>query len=87
LLTVHQPEAFLYGSFTWTPDSKQILASRTNGEVSEIWRVPVDGGPPAKIDFPPMRVQSLRLNRDGKTIAFANVKNRAEIWVFERFLK
>lgn len=87
LLTVHQPEAFLYGSFTWTPDSKQILASRTNGETSEIWRVPVDGSPPAKIDFPPMRVQSLRLNRDGKTVAFANVKNRAEIWVFERFLK
>jgi serine/threonine protein kinase len=87
LLTIRRPEAFLIGSFTWTPDSKEILASRTRNEVSEIWRVPVDGSPPAKIDFPAMRVQSLRLNRDGKTIAFTNVKNRAEIWVFERFLK
>jgi serine/threonine protein kinase len=87
LLTIHQPERFLYGSFTWTPDSKEILASRTKGEISEIWRVPVDGSPPAKIDFPAMRVQSLRLNRDGKTIAFTNVKQRAEIWAFERFLK
>ncbi len=87
LLTINGPEAFLYGSFTWTPDSKQILASRTQNEISEIWRVPVDGRPPAKIEFPPMRVQSLRLNPDGKTIAFTNVKNRAEIWVFERFLK
>ena len=87
LLTVKLPESFLYGSFAWTPDSKQILASRTQGEISQIWRVPVDGSPPAQVEFPPMRVQSLRLNRDGKTIAFTNVKNRAEIWVFERFLK
>ena len=85
LLTIHRPETFLYGAFTWTPDSKQILASRTK-DVSEIWRIPVDGSPPAKIDFPPIRVQSLRLNRDGKTIAFTNVKQRAEIWAFEHFL-
>ena len=87
LLTVKRPEAFLYGSFAWTPDSKQVLASRTKNDISEIWRVPVEGAPPARIEFPPMRVQSLRLNRDGKTIAFTNVKNRAEIWAFERFLK
>jgi Tol biopolymer transport system component len=86
LFTIHAPQAFLYGSFTWTPDSKQILASRTENDVSEIWRIPIDGSPPAKIDFPAMRIQSLRLNRDGKTIAFSTVKNRAEIWVFERFL-
>jgi Tol biopolymer transport system component len=87
LLTVQRPEAFLYGAFTWTPDSKQILASRTKNAISEIWRVPVDGSTPAKIEFPPMRAISLRLNRDGKTIAFTNVQNRAEIWAFERFLK
>lgn len=87
LLTIKQPEAFLYGSFAWTPDSKQILASRTQNDISEIWCVPVDGSPPAKVEFPAMRVQSLRLNHDGKTIAFTNVKNRAEIWALERFLK
>jgi serine/threonine protein kinase len=87
LLTIRRPETFLIGSFTWTPDAKEILVSRTRDEVSEIWRVPVDGSPPVKIEFPAMRVQTLRLNRDGKTIAFTNVKNRAEIWVFERFLK
>jgi len=47
----------------------------------------LDGRAPAKIEFPRMRVQSLRLNADGKTIAFTNVKNRAEIWVLEKFLK
>jgi len=87
MMTVKRPEAFLIGSFTWTPDSKAILASRTRAQVSKIWRVPVDGSPPSKIEFPSMRVQGLRLNRDGKTIAFTNVKNRSEIWVFERFLK
>jgi hypothetical protein len=47
----------------------------------------VDGSAPAKIDFPAMWINSLRLNRDGKTIAFTNVKQRSEIWVLESFLK
>ena len=41
--------------------------------------VPVDGRPPAKIEFPSMRVQSLRLNPDGKTIVSFSPKE-AHLW-------
>jgi Tol biopolymer transport system component len=86
LLTIRQPESFLLGSFTWTPDSREILAARTRNRVSEIWRVPVDGSAPSKIDFPEMIVNVLRLNPDGKTVAFFGGASRSEIWVLQNFL-
>jgi len=87
LLTIRQPESFLLGAFTWTPDSQALLAARTrNNRVSEIWRVPVDGSPAAKIDFPAMRIVCLRLNPDGKTIAFHGGEWRSEIWLLQNFL-
>src|SRR6266542_3738259 len=59
LLTIHRPESFWYGSFTWTPDGRRILAVRSRSQerpehepVSELWQVPVDGSAPTKIEFP-----------------------------------
>jgi Tol biopolymer transport system component len=86
LLTIHQPEMFVFGSFTWTPDSRRVLASRTRDGISEIWQVPVDGRMPIKIDFPSMPVVCLRLNPDGKTIAFHSAETRSEIWMLQNFL-
>ena len=87
LLTIHRPEAFIFGSFTWTPDSRQILAVRTrDNRVSEIWRVPADGSTPSKIDFPAMRIACLRLSPDGKTIAFMRPQWRSEMWMIQNFL-
>ena len=91
LLTVPRPETFVKGSFAWMPDSRQILAVRTRGEYTEsetgeIWRVAVDGSPPVKVNFPSMSIRQLRMNPDGKTIAFMSAKPRSEIWVLENFL-
>jgi len=87
LLTIHQPESFPLGSFAWTPDSREIVVTKLrNNRVSEIWRVPVDGSPPSKVDFPEMRIVCLRLNPDGKTVAFHNATWRSEIWVLQNFL-
>ena len=86
LLTIRRPEAFIFGSFTWTPDSRRVLAARTQNNVSEIWQVPVDGSPPARIDFPAMRVVTLRLNPDGRTIAFQSGSDRSEIWLLQNSL-
>ena len=86
LLTIRQPEAFIFGSFTWTPDSHEVLASRTRDGMSEIWQVPVDGSTPTRIDFPRKRVAVLRLNSDGKTIAFHSGNDRSEIWLLQNVL-
>jgi Tol biopolymer transport system component len=86
LLTIKQPEAFLFGSFAWTADSRQVLAVRTRSMDSELWLVPVDGGSPKKIDFPNMRIVQLRMNPDGKTIAFTSGEASGEVWVAENLL-
>ena len=94
LFTVQAPRHFLYGSFTWTPDSQSLLAasSRNVGnpkgedQQSELWLSNLDGSPARKIDFPAMGVLCLRLNPDGKTIAFHSRKNKSEIWVLQKFL-
>ena len=97
LLVLNGREAFQFGAFTWTPDSGRILAARSRtlntspdqdrvDRVSELWQVPVDGSAPQKVDFPAMYVTCLRMNPDGKTIAFQYKTNRREIWILQNFL-
>jgi Tol biopolymer transport system component len=91
LLTIKQPEYFPFGSFTWTADSKRVLAVRTRDlnpkqTVSEIWQVPMDGSEPRKVDFPETFFNCLRMSPDGKSIAFQMHRARIEIWVLQNFL-
>ena len=86
LLQIMKPESFLFGSFAWTPDSKQILAVRTRNNTSELWLVPVDGGNPRKVEFPSMRIVQLRMSSDGRTIAFVSGDASGEVWVAENLL-
>jgi serine/threonine protein kinase len=86
LLTIARPEEFLFGSFAWTADSKQILSVRTRDKNSELWLVPVDGGGARKIEFPSMRIVMLRMNPDGKTIAFTSGEPSGEVWMAENLL-
>ena len=86
LLTIAEPEEFMFGSFAWTADSKQILSVRSRDKTSELWLVPLDGGGPRKIEFPSMRIVMLRMNPDGKTIAFTSGERSGEVWVAENLL-
>jgi Tol biopolymer transport system component len=95
LFTVKTPYRFWYGSFTWTPDSQAILVASTKSvgrpqaerRVSEIWRVPADHSVPEKIDFPAaVEIECMRLNADGKTIAFHSPQWKSEIWVLQKFM-
>jgi serine/threonine protein kinase len=86
LLTIQEPEQFPFWAFAWTPDSRQVLTVRSRGNASELWLVPADGGAPSKIEFPKMDMKQLRLNRDGRTIAFTSGNGASEIWLAENFL-
>lgn len=86
LLQIMKPESFLFGSFAWTADSKQILAVRTRNNTSELWLVPVDGGTPRKVEFPSIRIVQLRMSPDGRTIAFVSGEASGEVWVAENLL-
>jgi Tol biopolymer transport system component len=88
LLTISSPEEFAMGSFAWTPDSRTILAVRTTNkgaysESSQLWKVPIDGSRPARLDFPEMRMAHKRISPDGQTIAFTSGRAPSEIFVLQ----
>jgi len=89
LWSVRAPEAFLYGAFTWLPDSKTLLVarSRNDNNTSELWLVPVNGSTPQQISFPAVPIRNLRMSPDGRSIAFHSTeKELAELRVLENFL-
>ncbi len=47
----------------------------------ELWRIPLDGGPPLKIDSPGNREPGFSLHPDGKQAALTAGSLRSEVWV------
>jgi Tol biopolymer transport system component len=87
LLTIEQPEVFPFWGYSWTPDSKHLVSARNRENVGELWLVPVDGSAPRRIHFPRMgALQSVRMNPDGKTVAFVAGGSESQLWVAEHLL-
>jgi Tol biopolymer transport system component len=79
----------LPGSVAWTPDGLSLLFTRTPGPRSsrtELWRVPVQGGEPEKLDLADDNIRELRLHPDGRHIAYTAGKDRQEVWALSNFL-
>ncbi|MGI9064999.1 MAG: TolB family protein, partial [Pyrinomonadaceae bacterium] len=58
--------------FRWSPDSRAIVYVDTRGDVSNLWRLPLDGGAPAQItDFKSDHINFFAYSRDGKQIALS----------------
>ncbi|HSP69617.1 MAG TPA: hypothetical protein VLN48_17965, partial [Bryobacteraceae bacterium] len=76
--------------YTWAPDSMSILARvLSGGEKLELWRVPIDGHPPVKLDATvESKVRVARIHPDGRQIAFQvnEPPKPTEVWVTENFL-
>jgi Tol biopolymer transport system component len=79
----------------WSADQRTILyalGGEPEGETGGLWRVPVEGGIPQRIDLfinghpGPVSPLSLRLHPDGHRIAFDDNETHSEIWVIEDFL-
>ncbi len=86
LLTIESPEEFPFGSFAWSADSTQILAVRTKEKVSELLLVPVNGDAVRRIEFKATDIRQLRMNPNGRTIAFTSGEAAGEVWVAENLL-
>ena len=53
----------------WTPDGRAILYAETQGGVSNIWSLPVEGGPPKQItDFKADEIFRFDYSRDGRQL-------------------
>jgi Tol biopolymer transport system component len=92
LLTATPPRIATWGMFA--PDSRSVFLQKktTSGEQTELWRVPMDGGPAVKLDIN-MNLDHIgagpSLSPDGSQIAFLRRDDRprkSEIWVLENFL-
>ena len=65
-------DSLSYRGFHWSPDGSGIVYIDTAGGVSNLWRIPLDGGPAKKItDFKSDRIFNFAYASDGRTIAFA----------------
>ena len=77
------------GSVAWTPDGLNLVfAGKPNprSAKTELWRVPVQGGEPRKLDLTADNVRELRLHPDGRHIAYTAGKDRSEVWALSNFL-
>jgi hypothetical protein len=73
----------------WMPDGALLgLVPRKSDKMFELWRVPVEGGAPRKLQFEGPNLGSIRLSRDGRRIAFEAENPQAGLgfWVIEGLL-
>jgi Tol biopolymer transport system component len=96
LLRVDDPDWVNNTSIPWLPDGRAIFVRRmkdADGRTSELWRVPVDGTAPHKLEFNVSRVAPyaqgrISVNPTGDRLAFVVSENkpRTEVWALENFL-
>jgi Tol biopolymer transport system component len=77
----------------WTSDGRYIIAQALDTKTgwytatSEIWRIPVHGGTPLKLDLSIAGMQDFALHPDNRHFAFSvSEGTRTELWVLENFL-
>ncbi|MDO9340373.1 MAG: tetratricopeptide repeat protein [Bacteroidales bacterium] len=82
-----------YSVLRWTRDGRYIIAQAlddTTGGflgISEIWRIPVQGGTPLKLDLSVPKMDFFALHPDNRHYAFSvNDGTKEELWVMENFL-
>src|SRR5262249_9554139 len=78
-----------FSTIAWTPDGHYLVVgtpATTLNQKSEVWRVPVEGGPFQKVGISMDGLDELRMNPDGKRIAFTAGEFKSEVWVLEHFL-
>jgi Tol biopolymer transport system component len=82
-------------SIAWTPDGKYIyfVKSLVGNSVRleqikcSLWRIPVEGGEPEKLDIGMNMIEHLSVHPDGQHIAFYTITSQvAAVWVMENFL-
>jgi Tol biopolymer transport system component len=67
------PNVYLNRSMRWTPDGQAIIFTAGAGTTSNIWRQPIDGGPPVQLTNinRPDLIFSFDLSRDGRQIVYS----------------
>jgi Tol biopolymer transport system component len=82
-----------YSVLRWTRDGRYIIAQALDDksgkflQISEIWRIPAQGGTPLKLDLSVPKMEFFTLHPDNRRFAFSvNEGSKSELWVLENFL-
>ncbi|MEE8378280.1 MAG: hypothetical protein V3R45_07885, partial [Candidatus Aminicenantaceae bacterium] len=78
-------------SITWSRDGRFLLYGKRHdakSDIVDVWRIPVAGGEPQKLELSMLRLMHMRIHPDGRKIAFTGSLQLPsnEIWVMENFL-
>jgi Tol biopolymer transport system component len=82
----HESYTVIAGSMAWSRDRSSVLFPMKTAGKYQLWRIPVVGGPPEKLDVAMSTLRNLRVHPDGRRIAFDSGSGGAEVWVMENFL-
>ena len=67
------------GAFSWSADGRYVLLVRGGA----LWRVPVTGDAPEKIDLAPSGMNGVRVHPDGRRLALIAFDIKGEVWAME----
>jgi Tol biopolymer transport system component len=68
----------------WGSDGKSILASGALAGKQGIWRIPVDGGDPQRVNLDEPGITEVRLSENGQRIAYTQRIDRPrEVWAYD----
>ena len=83
-----------YSILRWTRDGRYIIAQALDDksgkflQISEIWRIPMQGGTPLKLDLSVPKMEFFTLRPDNRRFAFSvDEGSKSELWVLENFLR
>jgi beta-lactamase regulating signal transducer with metallopeptidase domain/Tol biopolymer transport system component len=72
---------------SWTRDGRYVIVQARNAAISEIWRVPAQGGTPLKLDLSVPKLAFFTLHPDNRRFAFSvEEESKSELWVLENLL-
>lgn len=94
LVTQEESERGSSRPLAWSQDGKYVLFVRgpvESGLVpgpapNALWRIPVEGGAPQKLDIELPAIRSVSVHPDGRRLAISAGSPEFEVWVLENFL-
>ena len=92
LYSLKAPAEFAPNTPAWTDDGSHFVFGvvpgglALNGQKTELWEIPAEGGAPQKLDLTGETVRQLQIHPDGKRVAYVAGANSYEVGVMENFL-
>lgn len=85
----HPEDVKAWAGIAWASDGQQVFFVRSTGEDSEkgqIWRMPINGGPPQPTGIQGPRVHQINASKTGRLAYTGGLSNISELWTLENVL-